>query len=166
MLNEVVVNSAPSMFITKTADKDIVKPGELINYTIELGNTGNEVARNTTLFDLLPENTRFVSASPVATVNGREITWTVGDVAPGDKPTVQLTVEVATPLANQTVIQNYAAVGGDNIDPKVASHQAIVESARLVADMAKMMFLSGALLIINATPRLTVTPLMSPSTAL
>ncbi len=127
-INEVVVNSAPELTIAKSADKDVLQPGEVINYSIDIGNTGNAVARSTVVFDLLPDNTSFVSASRPATLDGREISWEIGDLTPGDKPQLRLVVQADSPLDNQTIIDNFAAVGAENAEPKVASHKSVIES--------------------------------------
>ena len=128
-LVEVTVDSAPVLTIDKGADKSVLAPGDLVTYTLDLQNTGNSIARSVTVFDLLPLNTSFVSASPPATVDARNITWELGDIVPGESPSLLLTVQADAPLDNGTIIFNTASVGADNANPSVSFHQATIQSS-------------------------------------
>ena len=60
-----IVNSLPS---TKYVDKNFVKCGDTITYTINITNTGNTSASNVILTDTLPIGTTYIPNS--ATLNG------------------------------------------------------------------------------------------------
>ena len=72
-----------SLAITKSVT-GIALPGELLTYTIAYAITGNEPANNVTIDELTPPNTKFVSASPNATVdpgvgNMGNVRWSLGN---------------------------------------------------------------------------------------
>src|SRR3989442_12486627 len=71
----------------------------------------------TTLFrsvitDTIPANTTFVSASGGGTLAAGVVTWNIGALAAGGSGSVQLVVQVGSPLPNGTLITN----GAYNID--------------------------------------------------
>lgn len=120
------VDSAPTLTFAKTsapAEAGKVTPGTTITYTLTVSNdtAATETAHNLTLLDPAPANTTYVEGS--AKLNGTAITGTgnpfatafaLPDLLPGELHTVTFDVQVASPLANGTVISNLAELTGDN----------------------------------------------------
>ncbi len=86
-----VVAPPPQLTLTKTVDKDLVQPGEKVNFTVVVKNTGASVARDVNLTDLLPLG-----------LNGEDLNQTF-DLAPNESRTVQIPTIVA-PEANGEIV--------------------------------------------------------------
>src|SRR5262245_12297906 len=100
------------MAISKTDAPDPVNAGSNITYTLSYSNTGNMNATGVVITDTIPANTSLVSATGGGTLAAGVVTWNIGNVSAGVSSSVQLVVQVASPLANGTVITN----GTYNID--------------------------------------------------
>ncbi|MGB0952372.1 MAG: DUF7507 domain-containing protein [Planctomycetota bacterium] len=87
----------PVLAITKTGTKKMYAGGSrTINYTIKVTNTGDGVARDTKVVDLLPAGTRFVSASDGGRSASGRVTWDLGVMAPKASRTLTLKVAPAS----------------------------------------------------------------------
>ena len=100
------VTSAPVLTLSKTDAPDPVAAGANITYTLSYGNAGNMNASGVAITDTIPANTTFVSATGGGTLAAGVVTWNLGALNAGSSGTVQLVVQVASPLANGTVITN------------------------------------------------------------
>lgn len=74
---------APVLRIAKKADKEIINPGEEVEFGIEVSNAGNLTAFSVVLKDILPAGFSFVDGQ-----DGREKTWELGDMPAGGSETV------------------------------------------------------------------------------
>ncbi len=107
------VASAPVLHVQKTASGDLVRPGDLITYTIAYSNSGNEVAHDVHITDTIDGNTDFQSASPG--YSGSYV-WVIPDLPPSATSQLTLTVRVTdalpngTPLTNGVLIQDATGV--------------------------------------------------------
>ncbi|RJO59135.1 DUF11 domain-containing protein, partial [Candidatus Parcubacteria bacterium] len=97
--------------IEKTADKEIVEAGDNLTYTLNWSVTGNTPVE-VNLFDEIPVNTTFVSASDGGFLDGNTVRWNLGSFNPNANGSVTLTVKVNSPLPNQTVISNTGNICG------------------------------------------------------
>ncbi len=93
--------------------------GGQIAYTLRYTVTGNETAQNVVIDDNTPANTTFASATgtgvqapPVGSTG--LVRWQLGNLAPGTSGTVTLVVNVNSPLANGTIINNLATISDAN----------------------------------------------------
>src|SRR5206468_388594 len=100
------VASTPVLTISKTDAPDPVNAGSNITYTISYSNSGTANATGVVITDAIPVNTSFVSATGGGTLAAGVVTWNIGNLAAGASTSVQLVVQVASPLANGTVITN------------------------------------------------------------
>jgi uncharacterized repeat protein (TIGR01451 family) len=100
------VQGIPVTVTIKNDNPDPVIKGTLLNYTILINNTGDEIAYNVTLVDTYPPNVSFVSSSPAPT-SGND-TFSLGNLLPNQSTTVNITVRVGTILTNGTIITNLA----------------------------------------------------------
>lgn len=99
-----IIGPRPTVSLTDSPDP--IAAGGNVTYTISYANTGDEPATNVRLSDGIPANTSFVSATGGGTLAGGVVTWNLGILAAGASGSVQLTVRVASPLTNGTVITN------------------------------------------------------------
>jgi uncharacterized repeat protein (TIGR01451 family) len=81
----------PVLKVTKTGpDKRFV--GRPAEFTITVENTGDGVAKNTTLTDRMGSGMTFRSASDGGRASGGQVMWSLGDLKPGAKKQVTVTV--------------------------------------------------------------------------
>ena len=128
------VRSSPTLGLTLGDGPDPVQAGSNLTYTLGYGNTGSAAATGTTLTATVPANTSFVSATAGGTRSGSTVTWSVGSLAAGASGSVQLVVQVTSPLANGTSITagpfsidcvETAAVASPSVTTTVASVPAL-----------------------------------------
>ena len=85
--------------VDKIDSKDPVKPGETFTYTVTVINNGPSNATGVTVVDTLPASgVTYVSSSRAVSVNGRELTYDLGDMASGATVTFTITVQVEPEL--------------------------------------------------------------------
>jgi uncharacterized repeat protein (TIGR01451 family) len=101
---QTTVRSSPTLGLTLSDGPDPVQAGANLTYTLGYGNTGSATATGTTLTATVPANTSFVSATGGGTRSGSTVTWTLGSLAAGGSGSVQLVVQVTSPLASGTSI--------------------------------------------------------------
>jgi uncharacterized repeat protein (TIGR01451 family) len=97
---EAVINTTVAgnpLNITKSADPDILKPGDEFKYTIKYRNDGPTIQRNVTVQDFLDRRVTLqdppASPQPNQTLNegfGPHLIWLIGDLYPGDQGTIEI----------------------------------------------------------------------------
>ncbi|OGO27072.1 MAG: hypothetical protein A2136_04830 [Chloroflexi bacterium RBG_16_54_11] len=100
--------------ITKSDSADPVFTGELITYTLTVGNTGPDDVVDVTVVDTLPAGVIFGSASPGCAEVGGVVTCDIDLLEAGS--TTTLNIYVTAPLVPGS-ITNTATVNADVIDP-------------------------------------------------
>src|SRR5439155_1687430 len=100
------VSPVAVLAIAKADASEPVNAGSHITYTLSYSNTGNANASGVVITDTVPGNTSFVSATGGGTLAAGVVTWNIGALNAGSSASVQLVVQVASPLANGTVITN------------------------------------------------------------
>ncbi len=81
---------SPTLVVDKEgpASLGLRKTGE---YTVAVTNSGDSIATNVTLTDDLPEGLTFVSSTPeAASSDGSTVTWSLGDIQPGESVSVSM----------------------------------------------------------------------------
>jgi len=122
--NEVTnkVVSAPILGLTKAVSPTgDVKPGDTLDYTLTLSNTGDMNATGVQIDDAIPANTKVVPGSVIAS-NGAVVTEdpvkvTGMTVNVGATQTVTFSVKVDKPLADGTIITNSGSATYDDKPP-------------------------------------------------
>lgn len=100
------------MLIEKSAPAEAVRE-EQIGYSLTTRNIGTTEAQNVIVTDALPEGTTFVSADPPpSNVDGRRLTWNLGNVAPGAARSISLVVNVLASAPD--TLTNVGEVRADN----------------------------------------------------
>ncbi|MFA6098651.1 MAG: hypothetical protein WCV50_02660 [Patescibacteria group bacterium] len=99
---------APSLTITKTADKSLANPASTVGYTVTIANNGDAPAFNVVLKDTLPAGFVFDDGATTRT-------WTLGDLAPTEKKIITYFAKVDASAA-AAIYDNVAVVTADNVD--------------------------------------------------
>ncbi len=106
-----VVLQTPVLTITKTANPvsgSEVRPGQTINYTLQVINTGTGAANNVVITDVLPAGVSFVACTPVALCSGGSTTTvTTPTLGAGQSLSANIQVSV-TAATSGTIISNVA----------------------------------------------------------
>jgi len=94
---------------------ECLNPGDTITYTISYDSLDNTVdVNNVVISDTLPVYIDYIDATPAPdVVNGNELTFTIGTVAPGESGTIEIrgTINSATPKG--TVLTNICTIESD-----------------------------------------------------
>jgi uncharacterized repeat protein (TIGR01451 family) len=127
---QTTVTSRPVLSLTKSAPAQVAA-GDSLLYTLHYENTGSDIATGLALTDTLPANTVFKGATGGGAYDpaSNTVTWSLGDLDPGDDGAVTFTVEVATPLADHSLINNQAGLSSAETQPVSASASTTVLSA-------------------------------------
>ncbi|MFN2262699.1 MAG: S8 family serine peptidase, partial [Anaerolineales bacterium] len=97
-------DSVPGLILTKTAP-DTILPNDILTYTITVTNSHSFLGtHNVILTDTIPEQSAFSSATGNYSVNGRLVTWQLGDIPAGHIKQVELAVYI--PEASTGTITN------------------------------------------------------------
>jgi uncharacterized repeat protein (TIGR01451 family) len=103
---------------------ETVKVGEVFTYTLVIANAGPQEAAGVMVFDTLPTNVEFVSASEGCIEDMGEVTCDIGTLAVDEEVTLTIAVkaiDVGTAL-------NTAVVSSDNTDPNLENNTSTVET--------------------------------------
>jgi uncharacterized repeat protein (TIGR01451 family) len=119
--------TAPVLIIAKAASLTHANPGDTFFYIIEYENIGSGIATNVIIVDTIDPQTTYVSASPVPnSIVGNVLTWNLGNVAPGFKGLINITVTIDVGTPDQTALLNevilyYADANGNQYPPETDS---------------------------------------------
>jgi len=69
--------------------------GAMVAYCIEVCNSGDQPAREVTVSDELPDGLTLVSGTPPPAVSGPRLQWQLGELAPGQRRTLQVDCRAA-----------------------------------------------------------------------
>jgi uncharacterized repeat protein (TIGR01451 family) len=119
------VTPQPDLFLLKWTSAQEIQPGQLLTYTIAVGNAGQADAANVVVIDTLPAGVTYVED----TDNCREdppgtLTCALGDIPPGVTVVFDIVVRVDESLAGS--INNVAIVLSDTHDRDVIDQVVIV----------------------------------------
>ncbi len=119
-----------TLTVDKIGDPNTVEEGDEVTYTINVTNTGSEIANNVTLVDELPEEFDLISANSddftcaeePADGTANEVTCNLDSLSAADTATVTI---VASAAGNDT-FTNRATANGDNAEPASDTANTIV----------------------------------------
>ena len=92
-----VASQVSELSVIKNDSLDRIVVGENTTYTIEIMNLSDTTATSTTVIDNLPLGMSYISSNPTATVNGQEISWNLGLLAPWEETSVTVTAAGVEP---------------------------------------------------------------------
>ena len=128
------VGSGHGYSLSKSDAPDPVQAGGALVYTLNWSLSGNEAATGVVITDALPANVTFASCTNGCTQAGGMVTWNLGAQSVGASGSVAVTVNVANPLANGTVLTNNARISdGNGGIATTASAQTTVRSSHALA---------------------------------
>ncbi len=119
----------PVLAVAKTGPESVLLNTDF-EYSITVSNVGDGNAYNTIVTDTLPAGLAFVSADPEATLDGSNVTWNVGTIAPDGSATVAVTVRSVEAGAHE----NVAVVSAEGTGAVAAADQ--VMTAILVPEVS------------------------------
>lgn len=109
--------------VDNTAPSGVANPGDVLEYSVVLTNTGDSTVHNVVFTDPIPANTTYV-ANSVTTTRGSATSpatspdVVVGSMAPGDQVTIQFRVTINAGVADGVVIRNQGSVDSTETVPK------------------------------------------------
>jgi len=113
-IKTVPVLADPLLIITKEDDVDPVEPTYKLKYTLTVRNVGSGDATNVVITDELPDEVNYISSSLAPeSIDGKTITWGIGNLDSGESFTLYIYVRVHYGLETGYVINNTANVTCD-----------------------------------------------------
>jgi len=142
------LGTGPDLYVDKTLTGGVPLPGELVTFTLRVGNAQPDYAwwwnmqGSAMLVDELPAGLQFVSAKrhfcassqwcnapPI--IAGNQLIWGLGRFNAGDWNEIMLTVRVASGVTGQDILRNRAVVSSDqpqiDVDPFSANNSAVYD---------------------------------------
>lgn len=112
--------------VDNIAPSGVANPGDILEYTVVLTNTGDSTVHNVVFTDPIPANTTYVANSLTTTqgtptTTGAPVTSmnvSVGSMAPNAQVTIKFQVTVNAGVADGVVIRNQGSVDSDETVPK------------------------------------------------
>lgn len=107
-----------SLLLTKTASVREASPGDFVQYRVTVNNRGTANANNVSLTDILPVGLRYEigsargAAEPLASKDGRNLTFTVASVPAGASTDVTYVVSIAPGAPQGEAVNRVLASGG------------------------------------------------------
>jgi len=104
---DVLVDSTQALRLNITEDRDPVRAGDRLTYTVIAGNTGTQslpLDAAGVVSAMIPAGTTFVSASNSGTVVGGAVQWNLGSIDTGGSRRFTFTVAVAAGLADGALL--------------------------------------------------------------
>jgi uncharacterized repeat protein (TIGR01451 family) len=131
------VSAEADLSIGKQDAPDPATAGDVLEYTLTVGNAGPSTARQVEVTDNLPAEAAFVSAAamgwPTASCTyqaaSHRVTCTLGDVDPAETVRLLIRVRVDSDTPHGTVLTNTAAVSSSVSDPQAGNNQATATTA-------------------------------------
>jgi uncharacterized repeat protein (TIGR01451 family) len=137
--------------------KGDVLPGQLLTYTVEYQNTGDATASGVFVQDALDqdldESTLVIHDGGIWSAGARQITWNVGDLAPGAGGSVTFSVRARTGLAPGTEIVNAAEVNFPNALEVTPTNAVVNRVSSVAADPQTVAVVSGQAASVTLTGR-------------
>ncbi len=113
-LGALLACGSPNLNLVKSVTpNNLVNPGDLLTYTVQVSNTGNFTATNVIIRDTTPGSTSYVSATPAPltapAVGGTgDVSWNLGTLLPGQSTSVSFVVRVNANTPPAIAISNSA----------------------------------------------------------
>jgi uncharacterized repeat protein (TIGR01451 family) len=133
---ETKVVATPRLDISKFDYPEPVEAGGVLTYTIVINNTGCGNATNVTVTEVYDANVTFVSATPAPDTSNNN-TWTFAMLNASESEVIAITVMVASPLPNGTLLLNYANVTSEqNVTNQIVISTTVISAPVLLVEKA------------------------------
>ncbi|WP_282847775.1 hypothetical protein [Microbacterium oxydans] len=93
-----------ALSVSKIVDKGAAVPGDQLEYTVTVKNTGDAEARQVPVTDVLPSGLTTVSADQGGTIEGSTIAWTIDSIPAGGQSRLHVTGTVDPSSAGATLV--------------------------------------------------------------
>lgn len=87
----------PKTQIKKTAKAMVLRPTDLIVFTVTVSNVGGDIASEVFMTDMFPREFEFVSSRPANQAGAASVKYDIGDLQPGQSKTFVLTFRIKNP---------------------------------------------------------------------
>ncbi|HRY63300.1 MAG TPA: isopeptide-forming domain-containing fimbrial protein, partial [Patescibacteria group bacterium] len=144
-----IVTPEYQLVINKTAPSEI-RLGERMTYTINWSVTGEAVAPNVVVTDVLPAEVNLISASGDYTRSGNQIIWNLGSIQANASGSMTVTVAVNEKPLVGDLIKNKATIVSSNKNSEAIAETRVIYSDLFVDKIAPSKVPAGE----NATYRL------------
>lgn len=104
----------PNFTIGLAQSASVLYPNDTIDYNIYYNNTGNDIAKDVIIADILGPDLVFVNSSAEPARKGS--TWLLKNVPPGSKNILTVQARVALDAKDKTVVQNKATIEFTDLD--------------------------------------------------
>ena len=108
--------------VNQIADPNPVEAGQILHYTINYSNTGDDDVHGVAIKDIYDQNVTYQSSIPL-TSPGKGDSWTIGDLKPGESGDIKVEVRVNPSAADGTLLKNTVSMASTE-----ASSEAIAET--------------------------------------
>ena len=131
-VDHVVYVPSGDLRLIKSVDPDSATEGTVLTYTLVAKATGNMVQHDVVVTDTVPDGTTYESADCAnpcsAAFDGTQVTWSLGDMQPGDSQTLTFKVSVNGPDADGTMPTSIPNVGHvkSTETPRTPSNRVVV----------------------------------------
>jgi uncharacterized repeat protein (TIGR01451 family) len=99
--------------IDKSADEEVIAPGDTVVYTLTVTNLGPDDAQGVVVTDELPDELTVTGVPDECELSGTTLTCDLGDLAAGDSVSLEVEVRIDDP----GLFQNVATVDSNTPDP-------------------------------------------------
>lgn len=125
----VPVTPPSGLTISKEPEPPFAQPGQEVNWTIRVTNTGSTVMTNVVVEDRLPDELEILSVPPNATVSGQLVRITFDVIQPGQTVTAVIRTRVRPGVGVPFVIVNTATIlGGPSTSAQLVSVERLPET--------------------------------------
>lgn len=125
--------------VLKTVDKSFAGAGEILTYTLQLGNTGNVNASSITITDAIPSGTTFVPGSVTGATGVPPSLILASPLAPGGSATVTFQVKVGSNVPSPNPLLNTATANYTyTVDPAVPNGAAGSTNSNTVSTLVNI----------------------------
>ncbi len=111
------LDTSTKAVVDLTPPLGVFRPGDDVQYSINVTNSGNRSASLVVVQDTLPAGLTFVSLGPGGSFAGGVVSFTVNNLAAGGSRSFTFRARIDTPLDNGTVISNTASIDSAETQP-------------------------------------------------
>lgn len=125
--------------VVKAVDKAFAGAGEILTYTLQLGNIGNVNANNVIITDAVPSGTTFVPGSVTGATGTPPSLTLLAPIVPGGSDTITFQVKVGNSVPTPNPVLNTAKANYTyTVDPAVPNGAAGVQNSNTVTTLVNI----------------------------
>ncbi|MCK5017154.1 MAG: DUF11 domain-containing protein [Candidatus Peribacteraceae bacterium] len=133
--NGIGQNISAPVTLRKTADKQEVRPGDTINYTIFLRNNTNHAFTHVKVKDRMDTRYMKLISSSYGKMNEDTITWGIPELRPNEIWKVNYTIQVARNVPHGEILNNVVTVSGNGLDTISLTERVYTGETNVITDL-------------------------------